>query len=71
MMFAVAITGPPFCAGVMVEVLANELIEPADVNAVEPESWLARGALLMVLGRPPIPFWFWNTGAVLFLRRGA
>lgn len=70
MIFAVAVTGPPF---VMVVPLPSELkdaVEPA--IAVEPESWLARGAWLMLsCGRPPNPLEFWKTGAVFVRSSGA
>lgn len=50
---------------------AKEADEP--LKAVEPESWLVRGALFMVPGMPPKPFDAGKTGAVFVLdsERGA
>lgn len=52
--FAVASTGPPFCgvAVVAVDRELNEAEEPA--KAVEPESWLARGAWFILVCEKPL-----------------
>lgn len=74
-MFAVATTGPPaLLIGVTtVWALERELRDWVELlKAVEPESWLPRGALLMVpAGMPSLSRSLLKIGVVLFRIRGA
>lgn len=72
-MLLVATTWPLEGGATIVEALEREARLAEEGKTVEPESWLALGALLMLilasLATPSVECW--KTGAVLVLSRGA
>jgi hypothetical protein len=72
-MMLVVARGWPLTGAMAVPVLLSEASEVVDAKAVEPDSWLARGALMLIVlfSRATPSADVWKTGAVFVRSRGA